>query len=631
MGYLQQFGRSLMIPTMALPVAAILLFLGQLPWEAVGLPRFGEMLTLTGKLVFTYLPFLFSIGVALGLTQNAVIAGLSALMGYFIFVSLTKYYMGVSFEVGVIGGVLLGLLAALSYNRFKNVQLPESIQFFGGPRFVPLFMAFASILFSLAVIQIGPPVKAGMNQFGDWIIDHGGIGTFVYGVAYRLLVPSGLHHILNNIVWFQLGSYKLDNGTVAYGDLPRYFAGDPDAGIFMAGLYPIMMFALPAVAFAIIHEAREDLKPKVRATFLTAALGSFLTGVTEPIEFAFLFVAPILFAVHAVLSGAAMWVAYELEIRHGFAVSAGLIDFLLNAHLSTRGFLLLPIGILFGLIYYILFRWAIRRFHIPTPGREEGSQIEDWAGDIPYKAPLILQALGGKHNISEMQACITRLRLTLSDEKLIDINALKHLGAAGVIRLGGGNVQVVFGTFSELIREEIMKVMLRDMLQVHFHAPVQGKMVPIGEVPDPTFAGKLVGDGVAFYPEKGELVSPVAGKVIHLHPSGHAIGLQTEEGLEVLLHIGIDSFGIGEKLFQPAVKEGEVVKEGQLLIRFDLQKLRKYAKSIATPMVVTNPDIVKSWAFAPFKHVKKGQASVMSVTLKEGTAPNGGAAGGGPA
>jgi PTS system D-glucosamine-specific IIC component len=168
------------------------------------------------------------------------------------------------------------------------------------------------------------------------------------------------------------------------------------------------------------------------------------------------------------------------------------------------------------------------------------------------------------------------------------------------------------------------------MLQVHFHAPVQGKMVPIGEVPDPTFAGKLVGDGVAFYPEKGELVSPVAGKVIHLHPSGHAIGLQTEEGLEVLLHIGIDSFGIGEKLFQPAVKEGEVVKEGQLLIRFDLQKLRKYAKSIATPMVVTNPDIVKSWAFAPFKHVKKGQASVMSVTLKEGTAPNG-AAGGGPA
>lgn len=606
-----------MIPTIALPAAAILLFLGNIPWEAVGMERFGELLLYTGNVIFTYLPFLFSIGVALGLTQNAGAAGIAALLGYFIFFSLTKYYMGTFFELGVAGGVLIGLLAALSYHRFKSIQLPEYIQFFGGPRFVPLFMSFASILFSAVVIQIGPTVKSVMDRLGEWILSHGAAGTFVYGVAYRLLVPTGLHHILNNVVWFQIGPYMRDDGHVVYGDLPRFFAGDPEAGIFMAGLYPIMMFALPAVAFAIIHEAREDLKPKVRATFLTAALTSFLTGVTEPIEFAFLFVAPYLFVVHALLSGVAMWLAYELDIRHGFSFSAGAIDFVINEHLATNGLMLIPIGLLFAAVYYVLFRWAIRRFQLPTPGREEGSQLEEWAGDVRYRAPLILQALGGKNNVNEIEACITRLRLTLADDKKMDINALKHLGAAGVIRLGGGNVQVVFGTFSELIREEIVKVLNKDIKQVHFHAPVQGNMIPIEDVPDAIFAQKIVGGGVAFYPERGELVSPVAGQVVHIHPSMHAIGLKTEEGLEVLLHVGIDTAQLQGKWFQTVVKEGDAVEPGQLLLRFDLAKIRRHAKSTATPMVITNPNVVKSWAFAPFKHVKKGQASVMSVILKD--------------
>ncbi|TNJ67153.1 PTS glucose transporter subunit IIA [Paenibacillus hemerocallicola] len=616
-GNLQQFGRSLMIPTIALPAAAILLFLGNLPWYWIGMEPFGEILNYTGTAIFTYLPFLFSIGVALGLTQNAGIAGMAALLGYFIFFSLTKTYMGTFFELGVAGGVLLGVLAAFSYHRFKSIRLPEYIQFFGGPRFVPLFMSFASILFSTIVIQVGPTVKSVMDRFGEWILTHGEVGTFVYGVAYRLLVPFGLHHILNNVVWFQIGPYMREDGHVVYGDLPRFFAGDPDAGIFMAGLYPIMMFALPAVAFAIIHEAREDLKPKVKATFLTAALASFLTGVTEPIEFAFLFVAPYLFVVHALLSGVAMWIAYEMDIHHGFSFSAGAIDYVINEHLATNGLLLLPIGLVFAAVYYVLFRWAIRRFQLPTPGREEGSSLEEWAGDVRYRAPLILQALGGKNNVNQIEACITRLRLTLANDKQMDINALKHLGAAGVIRLGGGNVQVVFGTFSELIREEIVRVMQKEIIQVHFHAPVQGNMIPIEEVPDAIFAQKIVGNGVAFYPERGELLAPVSGKVVHVHPSMHAIGLKTEEGLEVLLHIGIDTSQLTGKWFNAAVKEGDDVAVGQLLIRFDLQKIKKHAKSLATPMVITNPNAVKSWAFAPFSHVKKGQASVMSVIMKE--------------
>ncbi|MDF2722914.1 MAG: glucose transporter subunit [Paenibacillus sp.] len=617
MGNLQQFGRSLMIPTIALPAAAILLFLGNFPWELAGMGRFGELLNVTGTATFTYLPFLFSIGVALGLTQNSGIAGMAGLLGYFIFYTLTKTYMGVFFELGVAGGVMMGLLAAFSYHRFKSIRLPEYIQFFGGQRFVPLFMSFASIVFSAVVIQIGPTVKAVMDRFGEWILTHGEFGTFVYGVAYRLLVPFGLHHILNNVVWFQIGPYMREDGHVVYGDLPRFFAGDPQAGMFMAGLYPIMMFALPAVAFAIVHEAREDLKPKVKATFMTAALTSFLTGVTEPIEFAFLFVAPYLFVVHALLSGVAMWLAYVLNIHHGFSFSAGAIDFVINEHLATNGLLLLPIGLVFAAIYYVLFRWAIRRFQLPTPGREEGSQLEEWAGDVRYRAPLILQALGGKNNVNQIEACITRLRLTLANDKQMDINALKHLGAAGVIRLGGGNVQVVFGTFSELIREEIVRVMQKELEQVHFHAPVQGNMIPLEDVPDAIFAQKLVGEGVAFFPERGELVSPVAGKVLHIFPAMHAIGLKTDEGLEVLLHIGIDTSQLAGKWFQAVVQEGDIVTPGQLLIRFDLAKLKKAAKSMATPMVITNPNVVKAWAFAPYKHVKRGQASVMSVILKE--------------
>ena len=391
----------------------------------------------------------------------------------------------------------------------------------------------------------------------------------------------------------------------------------------MAGLYPIMMFAIPAIAFAIIHEAREDLKPKIQKTFLVAALASFLTGVTEPIEFAFLFVAPMLFLVHALLSGLSMWIAYLLDIHHGFSFAAGTIDFIINEHLATRGLWLIPLGIMFGCVYYMMFRWAIRRFQIPTPGREEGSVLEEWAGDIPYRSPLILQALGGKNNIKTIEACITRLRLTLENERMMDVTALKHLGAAGVISLGGGNVQVVFGTFSELIREEIMKLTRKDVTPVLFSSPMQGRMIPLEEVPDTIFAKRLVGNGVAFLPERGELLSPVAGVVMLIYPTNHALGIRTKEGLEVLLHIGIDTVNLG-RWFSAQVKEGDEVEAGQLLVRFDLQKIKDNGKSLATPMIITNPERVKSWSFAPFKPVKKGQASVMSVVLKDENPQDGG-------
>ncbi|MCQ6560396.1 glucose PTS transporter subunit IIA [Paenibacillus mendelii] len=616
MGQLQQLGRSLMLPMIVLPAAAIFLSLSALPWVDFGMPGMPGHLQTAGEALFAFLPYLFAFGVAMGMTSNAIAAGLAALAGMFIYTSI----IGASrfeLEPTVLTGVMIGYVTSLFNERFKSIQLPEYIQFFGGPRFVPLIVSLFAALWGIFMVELAPNIRDLMVELGNIVSSGGGFGVFLFGFVLRILVVFGLHHLVSHVFWFQVGGYELSDGSMVFGDLPRFFAGDPSAGAFMAGLYPTMMFALPAIAFAIIHEAREDLKPKIRITFMSAALASFLTGVTEPIEFAFLFVAPYLFVVHALLSGVIMWITYELGIRHGFSFSAGAIDYLINEHLATRGWLLLPIGIVFGLIYYFLFRWAIRRFRIPTPGREEGSQLDEWAGDIPYRAPLILQAIGGKENIQQMEACITRLRLKVASDKLIDTNALKNLGAAGVIRLGGGNVQIVFGTYSELIREEMDKAIRRDLSRVLFCSPMQGRMIPLSEVPDPIFAGKLVGDGVAFIPDRGELVSPVNGKVIHIYPSLHAIGIRTPEGLDVLLHIGIDTSQMKGTGFTAVVEEGDQVKPGQLLIRFDLQHVRAGAKSLATPMVITNSDRVSSWSFAPFKSVKRGQASVMSVVLKE--------------
>ncbi|MFP4974585.1 glucose PTS transporter subunit IIA [Paenibacillus sp. CN-4] len=616
LGSLQQLGRAIMLPTMVLPAAAILLSLGSLPWDAWGLPSVSEVATYAGQSIFYYMPYLFAVGVAWGLSNQAGPAGLAALAGMFTYDRIAFYMGDGDVRPATLIGILLGIVAGVVHNRFKNIKLPEAIQFFGGSRFVLLFMGLFSAVFAWSMLAVAPWLQYGLEQLFILIGHAGGYGLFLYGVLYRVLTAFGLHHILNNVFWFQLGSYTTPDGAIINGDLPRFFMGDPTAGSFMAGLFPIMMFALPAIAFAIIQEAREDLKPKVRKTFVRAALVCFLTGVSEQIEFAFLFASPYLFIIHTVMSGFAMALTYWLGIHHGFSYSAGAIDFFLNLHLSQRAWLLIPIGIGYFIVYYHLFRWAIRRFRIPTPGREEGSELGDWAGNIPYQAPLILEALGGKENIVQVQACITRLRLTVHNDRYVDTAALKGLGSAGIIKLGGGNVQVVFGTYSELIREEINKLLLRDLPQVLFSAPMQGRMLPIDEVPDQIFAAKLVGDGVAFIPEKGELVSPVFGKVMHIYPTMHAIGISTPEGLEVLMHIGIDTSQL-KGPFEAVVKEGDSVEPGTLLVKFDLAYLREHASSLATPMVITNPERVRSWSYAPFKHVKKGQTSVMSVVLHE--------------
>ncbi|WP_106768218.1 glucose PTS transporter subunit IIA [Paenibacillus faecalis] len=619
LGSLQQLGRAVMLPTMALPAAALLLSLGSLPWASWGLETLGEVASAAGHGVFYYMPYLFAIGVAWGMSNQGGPAGLAALAGMFIYDQVTSIIGDGSVQPATLIGIIFGIVSSMVYNRFKHIKLPEAIQFFGGSRFVLLIMGLFSAVFAWGMVNVAPLIQNGLEAFYTLVVHMGEFGLFLYGILYRVLTAFGLHHLLNNVFWFQLGTYETADGTIIQGDLPRFFAGDPTAGDFMAGLFPIMMFALPAIAFAIIQEAREDLKPKVKKTFMRSALVCFLTGVSEQIEFAFLFASPYLYVLHALMAGFAMVLTYTLDIHHGFSYSAGFIDFIINYHLSQNAWMLIPIGIAYGLIYYFLFRWAIRRFGIATPGREDGSALEGWAGNIPNQAPLILDALGGKDNIVQVESCMTRLRLTVHNDRQIDTNALKLLGSAGIIKLGGGNVQVVFGTYSELIREEINKLMQRDLPRVLFSAPVQGRMLPIEEVPDDIFAAKLVGSGVAFIPEKGELVSPVYGTVMHIYPTMHAIGISTPEGLEVLIHIGIDTSQL-KGPFTAVVNEGDTVQPGQLLVKFDLAYLKAHAASLATPMVITNPDKVRSWSFAPFKSFKKGQSSVMSVVLNESNA-----------
>lgn len=619
LGSLQQLGRAVMLPTMALPAAALLLSVGSLPWSAWGFGTLGEIAQAAGHGVFYYMPYLFAIGVAWGLSNQGGPAGLAALAGMFIYDQVISRLGDGSVQPSTLIGIIFGVMSGYVYNRFKHIKLPEAIQFFGGSRFVLLFMGLFSTIFAWIMLGTAPLVQRGLDAFYDLTVHMGAFGLFLYGILYRVLTAFGLHHLLNNVYWFQLGSYETEDGTVVQGDLPRFFAGDPTAGDFMAGLFPIMMFALPAIAFAIIQEAREDLKPKVKKTFMRSALVCFLTGVSEQIEFAFLFASPYLYVLHALMAGFAMVLTYAFDIHHGFSYSAGFIDYVLNFHLSQNAWIIIPIGAVYGIVYYFLFRWAIRTFEIPTPGREEGSALEGRAGDIPYQAPLILEALGGKDNIVQVQSCMTRLRLTVYNDRQIDSDALKLLGSAGIIKLGGGNVQVVFGTYSELIREEINKLMQQDLPRVLFSAPVQGRMLPIDEVPDDIFAAKLVGNGVAFIPEKGELVSPVYGTVMHVYPTMHAIGISTPEGLEVLIHIGIDTSQL-KGPFTAVVSEGDTVEPGQLLVKFDLAYLKAHAASLATPMVITNPDKVRSWSYAPFKTVKRGQSSVMSVVLNESNA-----------
>lgn len=382
----QKFGRSLMLPIAALPVAALLLRLGQpdlLGADGLGWTNVAAVIGAAGNALFANLPLLFAVGIAIGMARKADgSTALAAVVGYLVFKgvgdAMSPVILGLPdkgadqelINYGVLGGIVAGLVSAWLWQRYHRISLPPYLAFFGGRRFVPIITAFAMLVISVLMSFVYPAFDAGITSLGEWVTDNAVLGGFVYGTLNRLLIPLGLHHILNNPPWFIFGEYSA-NGEVYHGDIARFLAGDPTAGAFMTGFFPIMMFALPAAALAIWHEAKPQNKKLVGGIMLSAALTAFLTGVTEPLEFAFMFVAFPLYVIHALLTGTSLALVNAIGIKDGFGFSAGLFDYALNFNIATKPLLIIPIGLAYAVLYYFLFRFVIRKWNLKTPGRED--------------------------------------------------------------------------------------------------------------------------------------------------------------------------------------------------------------------------------------------------------------------
>ena len=502
---LQRLGKSLMLPIAVLPAAGILLRLGQDDLLGkIDIPVIGpffDAMSAAGGTLFANLPLLFAVGVAIGFAKKADgSTALSAVVGYLVMSAVFKTMSPIvlaghldaasnpaQINYSVFAGIVAGLVTAWLFDRYHTIQLPPYLGFFGGRRFVPIAVSLASLVLAFGMSYFYPIFDAGLTGLGEFIGGAGALGAFTYGVANRLLIPIGLHHILNSYVWFLYGDYQVPGGELVTGELTRFAAGDPTAGLLTSGFYPILMFGLPAAALAMIHVAKPKQKKLAIGILSAAGLTAFLTGVTEPLEFAFMFVAFPLYLVHALLTGLSLAIAYLLDIHLGFSFSAGLIDLLLygTAPAAKNIPLLLIMGVAFFAVYYFLFRWVIVKWNMRTPGREPEEEFEAeqaanltdepaavTAGvqDTPAhdgaatatatltrpdtKAEQLIAAFGGRENLVNVDACITRLRMEVVDKGQVDKARLKALGAAGVIEVGN-NVQAVFGTQAEALKNDI--------------------------------------------------------------------------------------------------------------------------------------------------------------------------------
>ncbi|GAE36442.1 glucose-specific PTS transporter subunit IIBC [Halalkalibacter akibai] len=640
-GVLQRVGKALMLPVALLPAAGILLAFGnalqnpdlvaRIPaLEASWIVMLASIMESAGDIVFANLALLFAVGVAIGLSDGDGVAGLAALIGYLI-INVTMSVIGgieadmvnaaegtalvlgiPTLQTGVFGGIIAGLLAAFTYKKYFNIELPSYLGFFAGKRFVPIATAFFGLLIGIALYFVWPTVQAGLNNVSYLMVESNQtVSAFIFGVIERALIPFGLHHIFYSPFWFEFGSYTNAAGDIIRGDQRIFFAQLRDgaeltAGTFMTGKFPFMMFGLPAAALAIYHCARPEQKKLVAGIMGSAALTSFLTGITEPIEFSFLFVAPVLFAIHAVFAGFSFMIMQLLDIKIGMTFSGGIIDFLLFGVLPNRTdwWLVIPIGLVFSVIYYFGFRFAIKKWNLMTPGREE---ITEDAGtsttntsELPYQ---VLKALGGKENLTSLDACITRLRVSVADVAKVEKETLKKLGASGVMQMGN-NIQAIFGPRSDQIKTQMKDIIsgrtpvateetpanesVAVAGDISFVSPLAGKVMPITEVPDQVFAGKMMGDGFAIEPTEGVVKSPVSGKIVNLFPTKHAIGILSDEGKEILIHVGLDTVNLKGEGFEALVKQDDTITQGQELLRFDLDFIKANATSTITPIVFTN-------------------------------------------
>lgn len=652
-GQLQRIGKALMLPVAILPAAGLLLAIGTaIQGEALqhylpfiqngGVQNVAKLMTAAGSIIFENLPMIFALGVAIGLAGGDGVAAIAAFVGYIImnktmgdFLQVTPKnvtdpasgyasILGIpTLQTGVFGGIIIGALAAWCYNKFYNINLPSYLGFFAGKRFVPIMMATTSFILAFPMALIWPTIQTGLNAFSTGLLDSNtGVAVFLFGFIKRLLIPFGLHHIFHAPFWFEFGSWKNAAGEIIHGDQRIFIeqireGAHLTAGKFMQGEFPVMMFGLPAAALAIYHSAKPENKKVVAGLMGSAALTSFLTGITEPLEFSFLFVAPLLFFIHAVLDGLSFLTLYLLDVHLGYTFSGGFIDYVLLGVLpnKTQWWLVIPVGLVYAVIYYFVFRFLIVKLKYKTPGREDkqSQAVTASATELPY---AVLEAMGGKANIKHLDACITRLRVEVNDKSKVDVPGLKDLGASGVLEVGN-NMQAIFGPKSDQIKHEMQQIMNGQVVEnpttmeddkdetvvvaedksatselSHIvHAPLTGEVTPLSEVPDQVFSEKMMGDGIAIKPSQGEVRAPFKGKVQMIFPTKHAIGLVSDSGLELLIHIGLDTVKLNGEGFTLHVEEGQEVKQGDLLINFDLDYIRNHAKSDITPIIVTQGNI----------------------------------------
>lgn len=685
-GVLQRVGRAFMLPIAILPVAGLLLGIGSSFTNETMLKSHGlldvmgpgtipfsilSVMSACGDVIFTNLPLIFGIGVAIGMAKKEKeVAALSGAVAFFvmhtaigIMLTLTGAsktmlpgtvapVVGIeSLQMGVFGGIIVGLGVAALHNRFYKIELPQMLAFFGGSRFVPIISALIFALVGVLMFFIWPPVQNAIYSVGDLVRVSGYAGTLLYGLMERALIPFGLHHVFYMPFWQTgVGGTAVIDGVTVAGAQNIFFAElassntvrfSVEATRFMAGKFPFMIFGLPGAALAMYRCAKPEHRKIAGGLLISAALTSIVTGITEPIEFTFLFVSPFLYILHCVLAGASYMFMHMLGVGVGMTFSGGAIDLtlfgILQGNDKTHWLNIIWVGILYAIVYYFLFSFLIKKFNLKTPGREDSNEetklytradVNAAKADETHGQPgskkvneisvLITQGLGGKRNISDLDSCATRLRVTVNNPDLVDESRLKQSGAAGIIKRGNG-VQVIYGPKVSVIKSELEDFFLSpesdfaipenirpeaavaagsEKKQQHtlspqgssctIYAPLSGKVVPMSEVPDEVFATEVLGKGIAIVPDKGRVVAPADGVLAHISKTKHAFGFITKDKAELLIHVGIDTVKLNGTYYTVTASENTHMKKGDLIAEFDIDKITREGYSLITPVVVTN-------------------------------------------
>ena len=683
-GVLQRIGRSFMLPIAVLPVAGLFLGIGSSLTNTTMLETYNltnilgphtmaygilSVLSEAGSIIFGNLPIIFAMSVAIGMAkQEKEVAALSGAIAFFVMhasigkmidimggadkllAGSTANVIGIlSLQMGVFGGIIVGLGVAALHNRYYAIEMPQILSFFGGTRFIPIISSIVFLVVGIAMYFIWPPIQVVMNKLGDLIAGSGYIGTLFYGIIERALIPFGLHHVFYTPLWqTSLGGTMMIDGRLIEGAQNIFFAqlGSPnttafsvEATRFMTGKFPFMIFGLPGAALAMYRTSRIEKRKIVGALLFSAALTAMITGITEPIEFTFLFVAPLFYAIHCVFAGISFMLMHILNVTVGMTFSGGLIDLLLfgviQGNSKTHWIWIVIVGIVYFFVYYFVFSFLIKKMDLKTPGREPDSEEPKLYRRADVEAakssknseygesPLIVAGLGGKKNISDVDCCITRLRITVFDASKVVDATLKASGASGVIKKGNG-IQVVYGPKVAVIKsklEEYLKDPISDIednslnnnsvnstnssnsindkpkensnsdgvLVETIYSPIKGKIVKLENVLDEAFSSGAVGKGIAIEPsEDGKVFAPFDGVIETAFPTKHAIGLTSDKGAEILIHIGMDTVKLDGKYFTSHIEEGQKIKKGDLLMEFDTEKIKEAGYSAITPIVITN-------------------------------------------